>query len=102
MHPAMFDVDDCLRHLIQVEGSDLHLKVPLPPMCRVHGGLGPIADMEPLKPDDTNRALRAMLTDAERFDEFDREGEVDFAYAIPGLARFRVNAFRQRGSISIV
>ena len=43
-----------------------------------------------------------MLQEAEKLDEFDREGEVDFAYAIPGLARFRVNAFRQRGSISIV
>jgi twitching motility protein PilT len=102
MHPLMFDVDACLRHLIQVEGSDLHLKVPLPPNVRVHGRLGPIEGMEALKPDDTNAALRSMLTDAERFDEFDREGEVDFAYAIPGLARFRVNAFRQRGSISLV
>jgi twitching motility protein PilT len=98
----MFDVDDCLRHLIQVEGSDLHLKVPLPPMVRVHGHLSPIEDQEPLKPDDTNSALRHMLTDASRYDEFDREGEVDFAYAIPGLARFRVNAFRQRGSVSLV
>ena len=102
MHPAMFDVDECLRHLIQAEGSDLHLKVPLPPNVRVHGVLGPIPDMDPLKPEDTNRALRHMLTDADRYDEFDREGEVDFAYAIPGLARFRVNAFRQRGSISLV
>jgi twitching motility protein PilT len=100
--PAMFDVDDCLRHLIQVEGSDLHLKVPLPPTVRVHGRLGPIEGMDGLKPDDTNAALRHMLTDAGRFDEFDREGEVDFAYAIPGMARFRVNAFRQRGSISLV
>ena len=92
----------CIRDSIQSEGSDLHLKVPLPPNVRVHGRLGPIEGMEGLKPDDTNAALRHMLTDAERFDEFDREGEVDFAYAIPGLARFRVNAFRQRGSISLV
>jgi twitching motility protein PilT len=98
----MFDVDECLRHLIQVEGSDLHLKVPLAPTVRVHGKLGPIEDMEGLKPDDTNAALRHMVQDHEKLDEFDREGEVDFAYAIPGLARFRVNAFRQRGSISLV
>ena len=43
-----------------------------------------------------------MLTDPSKLDEFDREGEVDFAYSIEGLARFRVNAFRQRGSISLV
>ncbi len=102
MLPAMFDVDACLHHLIQVEGSDLHLKVPLSPHVRVHGRLTPIPDIEPLTPEETNGALRKMLTDSERFDEFDREGEVDFAYAIPGLARFRVNAFRQRGSISLV
>jgi twitching motility protein PilT len=98
----MLDVDECLRHLIQVEGSDLHLKVPLPPNVRVHGKLGPIEGMEALEPDDTNAALRHMVQDREKLDEFDREGEVDFAYAIPGLARFRVNAFRQRGSISLV
>jgi twitching motility protein PilT len=102
MEGLMFDVDDCLRHLIQVEGSDLHLKVPLAPTVRVHGRLAPIEGQEGLKPDDTNDALRKMLSDSARYDEFDREGEVDFAYAIPGLARFRVNAFRQRGSISLV
>jgi twitching motility protein PilT len=98
----MLDVDECLRHLIQVEGSDLHLKVPLPPNVRVHGKLGPIEGTEALKPEDTNAALRHMVQDHEKLDEFDREGEVDFAYAISGLARFRVNAFRQRGSISLV
>jgi len=98
----MFDVDECLRHLIQVEGSDLHLKVPLPPNVRVHGELGPIEGLEPLSAEDTNAALRHMVTEREKLDEFDQEGEVDFAYAISGLARFRVNAFRQRGSISLV
>ena len=93
----MFDVDECLRSLIQVEGSDLHLKVPLAPMVRVHGHLAPIEGQEPLGPDQTSEALRHMLQEAEKLDEFDREGEVDFAYAISGLARFRVNAFRQRG-----
>src|SRR4051812_21472400 len=98
----MFDVDDCLRHLIQVEGSDLHLKVPLPPTVRVHGALDQIEDIDALTPDDTNGALRHMLQDPVKLDEFDKEGEVDFAYAIKGMARFRVNAFRQRGSISVV
>jgi twitching motility protein PilT len=98
----MFDVDDCLRFLIATEGSDLHLKVPLQPMVRVNGELEQIPDRDELSPDDTNAALRHMLKDAEKLDEFDKEGEVDFAYAIKGMARFRVNAFRQRGSISIV
>jgi twitching motility protein PilT len=98
----MFDVDECLRYLIQAEGSDLHLKVPLAPMVRVHGHLAAIEGQEPLGPDDTSEALRNMLQEPEKLDEFDREGEVDFAYAISGLARFRVNAFRQRGSTSLV
>jgi twitching motility protein PilT len=98
----MFDVDAALRYLIQAEGSDLHLKVPAPPMARVHGLLGPLENEEALKPPDTERVLRYMLTDPSKLDEFDREGEVDFAYSIEGLARFRVNAFRQRGSVSLV
>ena len=98
----MFDVDAALRYLIQAEGSDLHLKVPVPPMARVHGQLAPLEGEEGLKPADTERVLRYMLTDPTKLDEFDQEGEVDFAYSIEGLARFRVNAFRQRGSISLV
>ena len=98
----MFDVDAALRYLIQAEGSDLHLKVPAPPIARVHGELTPLEGEEPLRPDETERVLRYLLTDPTKLDEFDREGEVDFAYSIEGLARFRVNAFRQRGSISLV
>ena len=98
----MFDIDAALRYLIQAEGSDLHLKVPAAPTVRVHGLLTAIDGEEALKPTDTERVLRYMLTDPSKLDEFDREGEVDFAYSIEGLARFRVNAFRQRGSISLV
>ena len=98
----MFDVDTALRHLIQAEGSDLHLKVPAPPMARVHGHLSALGDAQDLEPADTERVLHYMLTDAAKLDEFAHEGEVDFAYSIEGLARFRVNAFRQRGLISLV
>jgi twitching motility protein PilT len=98
----MFEIDECLRYLIQVEGSDLHLKVLLAPTVRVHGHLTQIEGQEPLTQDDTSAALRQILTEPEKLEEFDKDGEVDFAYAISGLARFRVNAFRQRGSISIV
>jgi twitching motility protein PilT len=97
----MFDIDQALRHLVEQEGSDLHVKVPSPPVVRVHGELRPIEGAEPLKPEDTEAALRAILTEPRQLEEFEREGEVDFAYAIRGVARFRVNAFRQRGSVSI-
>ena len=97
-----FDLDHALRYLIAAEGSDLHLKVPSYPLIRLHGHLEPIADTDRLYPEDTERALGDMLHDSERIAEFEAEGEVDFSYAVEGLGRFRVNAFRQRGSISIV
>jgi twitching motility protein PilT len=97
----MFDLHEALRHVVRSEGSDLHLKVGSPPLGRVHGTLGPLEDHEALSEADTDRVLREMLTDHEKLAEFDRDGEVDFAYAVEGFARFRVNAFRQRGYISI-
>ncbi len=97
----MFDIDAALRTLVEQEGSDLHVKVPAPPLTRVHGELAPLPGVEPLEGEDTDAALRQILTDPRLLEEFEREGEVDFAYSIPGLSRFRVNAFRQRGSVSI-
>ncbi|HEX2127825.1 MAG TPA: type IV pilus twitching motility protein PilT [Solirubrobacterales bacterium] len=97
----MFDIDQALRWLVDREGSDLHVKVPVPPMARVHGALAPIPGVEPLQPEDTEGALKHILTDPRLLSEFEREGEVDFSYAIPGVSRFRVNAFRQRGAVSI-
>jgi len=97
----MFDIDTALRYLTENEGSDLHVKVPSPPVVRIHGQLRPIAGFEPLQPEDTEQALRAILPDDGLLLEFERDGEVDFAYSIPGLSRYRVNAFRQRGSVSI-
>jgi twitching motility protein PilT len=97
-----FDLHFCLGYLIEKGGSDLHLKVPAPPVIRVDGQMRPIDGLSPLTPEDTERAVREMLSDADKLQEFAEEGEVDFAYSIPGLARFRCNAFRQRGSVSLV
>jgi twitching motility protein PilT len=77
------------------------MKVPAQPLIRLQGELTPIEGSEPLSPADTERVLREMLTASERLAEFARDGEIDFSYTVRGLARFRVNAFRQRGSISI-
>ena len=98
----MFDFEQALRRVIETNGSDLHLKVPSPPLIRSRGKLEPIPGAEPLTPEATEQTFRAMLSDPDRLDEFEREHEVDFSYAVPGVARFRVNAFKQRGSISIV
>ena len=98
----MFDIDAALMRVIETEGSDLHLKVPSRPIIRRHGKLEPIADSEQLRPNDTERTLFHMLTDENKLESFRSEREVDFSYSIPGVARFRVNAFVQRGSVSIV
>ncbi len=98
----MLDLHEALRYVVEQEGSDLHLKVPARPLVRIHGRLRPIERYEPMRPEDTEGVLRQMLADNhDKMAEFDQENEVDFAYSVEGLARFRVNAFRQRGSISI-
>ncbi len=97
-----FHLQGALRYLSDQDGSDLHIKVGSPPMARIAGDLQPLPDAERLTAADTDHALREMLADPAKIQEIEAEGEVDFAFAVPGLARFRVNAFRQRGSISIV
>ena len=96
----MFDVQSALRALVEAGGSDLHLKVPSPPLIRVDGELRPLPGTAPLTPQDTESVLDQLLGSESRRAEFDRDREVDFAYAIPGVARFRVNCFFQRGAIS--
>jgi twitching motility protein PilT len=97
-----FDLQRALQYLADHEGSDLHVKVGSPPMARIAGELLPIPGTDPLTWADTEQAVQEMLTDPGRLKELETEGEADFAFAVPGLARFRVNAFRQRGSLSLV
>jgi len=97
-----FDIDQALRYVVEHEGSDLHVKVPAKPMARVHGVLQPIPDMDTLTPEDTDGALGQILHDPALLADFAEVGEADFSYEVPGVSRFRVNAFRQRGHVSIV
>ena len=97
----MFDVHAALRELVAREGSDLHLKVDSSPLFRVQGTLAPDTDFEVLSAQDTEDALHALLHDQAKLKEFGEEHEVDFSFEIEGVARFRVNAFRQRGVISL-
>jgi twitching motility protein PilT len=99
---TMFDVDAALMTVIETESSDLHLKVPAQPMIRRYGKLVPIEGSQPLRPEDTEATLFHMLTDEAKLEAFRAEREVDFSYSVPGVARFRVNAFVQRGSVSLV
>ncbi|MCD6726056.1 MAG: type IV pilus twitching motility protein PilT [Solirubrobacteraceae bacterium] len=97
-----FDLDAALRHLVSAGGSDLHLKAGAPPIVRVDGSMRPIDGLAGLTAQETEAAVHQMLGDPVKLREFAEEHEVDFSYAIPGLARFRVNAFHQRGDISLV
>ena len=99
----MFDLDAALRYLVEAGGSDLHLKVPSKPLIRVDGELEAIPDSQELERRGRPWAASSTCsTTRAKLEEFATEREVDFAYSIPGVARFRVNAFYQRGSVSLV
>jgi twitching motility protein PilT len=94
-------VDQYLEILVETGGSDLHLKAGGPAYVRIDGDLKPISKLPPLSEKDTERMAQEMM-DQRLLDEFEQRREADFAYAIPGAGRFRVNAFRQRGSVGVV
>jgi twitching motility protein PilT len=83
--------------LVDAEGSDLHLTVGAPPTVRVHGSLRRLPGYDRLEPADTATLVRAAATERQ-WSEFQRNHELDFAYSIDGVSRFRVNLFTQRGS----
>jgi twitching motility protein PilT len=97
------DLGALLAHAVERKASDLHLKVPARPIVRVNGQLEQVPDTAVLSGDDTLRFARELLAgqDAKR-EEFETTGETDLSHARDGLGRFRVNIFRQRGSVSIV
>jgi twitching motility protein PilT len=97
----MFDVLATLNELVRREGSDLHLKVGSAPLMRVNGVLAADPAAAPLSAQDTDRVLHELLHDPVKLQEFAEEHEVDFSFEIPDVARFRINAFRQRSVISL-
>jgi twitching motility protein PilT len=96
----MRDVDALLRTLAARSGSDLHLKVGSAPLMRVDGVLSRTEE-PPLTADDADHIARYLMPSG-RWEEFQARSEADFAYGLKGVGRFRVNAFRQRGSVSLV
>jgi twitching motility protein PilT len=89
-----------LEALVAAKGSDLHLKVGSPPRLRVDGQLLPV-DGPVLVPEVADAMLREVIR-PDLYEQFQRTNEADFAYSLPGVGRFRVNAFRQRGSVGLV
>jgi twitching motility protein PilT len=96
------DIAQTLVDAVERGASDILLKVGNSPLARIDGELLQLNPDEPkLMPPDTERMARSLMPEY-RIKEFENEQEADFAYAVPGLGRFRVNAFKQRGSISMV
>jgi twitching motility protein PilT len=92
-------IDDLLSGVIARNASDLHIKAGSPPVMRVDGELL-LMDEPPLTPEDTKDVAASIMTD-KQIRRFSEHNEIDFAYSAPNLGRFRVNVFRQRGSISV-
>ena len=94
-------LEDLANRLLELGGSDLHLKVGTPPAVRVRGLLTYVEGYDTLRPEDTEEFLKVLIPD-NLVSEFEHDGEADFSYAVAGVGRFRVNAFKQRNSVSIV
>lgn len=89
-----------LKLMVDRKASDLHLRVPSPPVFRIDGALVPQEDLPPVTPEYVEMVFDTVST-AKQKRTFARELELDFAYSAPGLARFRVSALRQRGTLSL-
>ena len=94
-----FDFAEVLTRMVQMGASDVHLTAGIQPAVRVRGQIAPLEDFAELTTQETREIVYSILNDAQR-KHFENELQLDFAYAIPGVARFRVNCFFQRGSIS--
>jgi twitching motility protein PilT len=97
----MLDLKHILTLALQRRASDVHLKVGLPPILRINGKLVPITGEKRLMPEDTRNLAFSIMQDRQK-ERFRQTNEVDLAYGISGLGRFRVNIFSQRDSIGMV
>jgi twitching motility protein PilT len=92
------DFADILLSVVRQKASDLHITAGAPPMLRVRGSLVPMDGMPRLTPTDTREIVYAILNSSQR-QRLETDWQLDFAYSIPGVGRFRVNAYFQRGTI---
>jgi twitching motility protein PilT len=93
------NIDQLLTELVSRGGSDLHLTVGSHPVVRLHGSLKRLEEFPKLTAEDTLHMLyRIMSSDQQK--RLETQGQIDMSYSIPGLARFRVNAYSQRESLA--
>ncbi|MGZ4603599.1 MAG: type IV pili twitching motility protein PilT, partial [Kineosporiaceae bacterium] len=97
--PDVSSVEPYLRALVELLGSDLHCKVGSPPRVRIDGTLRKL-QAPVLAPVDTESMLREVMR-PDLLAHFQVTSEADFAYSLSGVGRFRVNAFRSRGTVGL-
>ena len=95
------DVNELLKSAHSQGASDLHLKVGSFPTLRIHGELSPLADQNRLSQDDTLKIAFSVMNPGQR-EIFKKKNDIDLAYSVPGLGRFRCNIFIQRGTVGLV
>jgi twitching motility protein PilT len=95
------ELNDILKVALKGGASDIHLKTGLPPMFRVDGALVPLKNGERLSPEWLEKIAMTIMNPLQR-ERYESARECDLAYGIPGLGRFRVNCFQQRGTVGIV
>ena len=95
------ELDSLLKRVVEARATDVHLKIGRPPVVRRDGDLGPLDEWPALGEEELSGVLHRLTTHVPaRLRSFEETGELDIAYSAPGLPRFRVNGFRQRGAIS--
>ncbi len=99
--PRSMELNDILGIAVKGGASDIHLKAGLPPMFRVNGSLVPLKDGPRISPEELSRMALSVMNNYQR-ERFKQFNELDLAYGVPGLGRFRVNVFQQRGTVGIV
>src|SRR3954465_12215827 len=97
--PQDFDFARVVTKMAEERASDVHLSPGFRPAIRVRGRIVPLEEYEPLSPQQTRDTVYGLLNDDQR-KRFESRKQLDLAYAVPGVARFRVNCFFQRGAIS--
>ncbi len=95
------NINDLLKIAVERKASDLHLKVGSHPVIRVDGELDPLVELKQLMQEDTI-AMAFSIMNARQKQRFKEEFEIDIAYSVPGLGRFRCNIFQQRGAVGLV
>jgi twitching motility protein PilT len=95
------ELNKILKIAVKGGASDIHIKAGLPPIFRIDGALLPLRDAKRLSPEDIGRMAVGIMNVKQR-EDFQRKLDLDFSHGVPGVGRFRVNSFQQRGSIGLV